>query len=33
MKKDKSKLLETRRAVRNELYCAVQRELADESCP
>lgn len=31
MKSNKSKLLETLRAVRNELYSAVQRELADES--
>ena len=31
MKQVKSKLLETLRAVRNELYAAVQRELADET--
>jgi hypothetical protein len=31
MKQKKSKLLETLRAVRNELYTAVQRELADET--
>jgi len=31
MKKGKSKLLETLRVVRNELYSAVQRELADET--
>lgn len=32
MKKGKSKLLEALRAVRNELYSAVKRELADETC-
>jgi DNA invertase Pin-like site-specific DNA recombinase len=31
MKKDKSKLLETLRAVRSELYSAVRRDLADET--
>ena len=31
MKQNKSKLLETLSAVRNELYTAVQRELADET--
>jgi hypothetical protein len=31
MKKDKLKLLQALRTVRNELYSAVQKELADET--